>query len=495
MAGGAGTGFEGRSRTPAESCGRRQPRSIGVAGEYIARAVFLLYDGLVALVVWLLLVPLELAAVLAGSSTLERLAARLGRPPRWFARRGRLLVVHAVSVGEMAAAAALVRHWVRRHPDDRLVLTAGNRDGLAAGERLAAEVPAIAAVVPLPWDRRRALARWLEALAPDLVVGIESEIWPSLFRGCRELGIPLALASARLYPPDVARYRLLPGFFRRVLAAADWIGVQSAGERLRWLAIGALPERLEIVGNLKYDTPAPELSGQPPTLPTGALRIVAASTHPGEESQLLRALANLPADAGAPQLVLAPRHPRRAAAIVRAARRAGFVTQTLSASERAGGKDGCSEAPARVLVVDRFGWLPAAVATADIVVIGGTFARHGGHNPLEAARAGRALLVGPHVENFAEVVAHLRAQGGLREVAVASALPAALADLLRDPAERRRLGAGAAVATASGSCVELYAERLEALLAGTRRAGWRSRGVHGASGRRRAQVARAHPVS
>ena len=206
----------------------------------------------------------------------------------------------------------------------------------------------------------------------------------------------------------------------------------------------------------------------------------------------MRALANLPADAGAPQLVLAPRHPRRAAAIVRAARRAGFVTQTLSESERAGGNGGCSEAPARVLVVDRFGWLPAAVATADIVVIGGTFARHGGHNPLEAARAGRALLVGPHVENFAEVMARLRAQGGLREVAAASALPAALADLLRDPGGAPAAGRLRGRRDGVGSCVELYAERLEALLAGTRRSG----GARGAlTARRDAGVPRSFAPS
>ena len=128
-------------------------------------------------------------------------------------------------------------------------------------------------------------------------------------------------------------------------------------------------------------------------------------------------------------------------------------------------------APARILVVDRLGWLPAAIAVADLVVLGGTFVRHGGHNPLEAAHAGRALLVGPHSENFADVMSGLRAAGALREVAAASALPAALAELLLDAAERRRLGACAAVAAAAGSCVGRYAERLEALLAAAQRAG------------------------
>ena len=436
--------------------------------------MFHLYDGVLALVVWLLLVPRELAAVACGRSTPERLAERLGRPPRRLGSGGRLLVVHAVSVGEMAAAAALVRHWVERHPADRFVLTAGNRDGLAAGERLAAELPAVVAVVPLPWDRRRALRRWLQALAPDLVVGIECEVWPRLFLGCRELGIPLALASARLYPRDVARYRLLPAFFRRVLAAADWIGVQSAAERTRWCAIGAPPERVEVVGNLKYDTPAPRPSGPAPRKPAGAVWIVAASTHPGEERRLLRRPGGAAGGGGdaATRAGAAPpaagrgdrpsRPPRRLRGAVARRERARFG-ECRKRRERRGAR--------RILVVDRFGWLPAAMAVADLVVLGGTFVRHGGHNPLEAARAGRALLVGPHSENFADVMSGLRAAGALREVAAASALPAALAELLLDAAERRRLGACAAVAAAAGSCVGRYAERLEALLAAAQRAG------------------------
>ncbi len=429
--------------------------------------MLLLYDGLVTLAVWLLLVPLELAAVALGRSTLGRLVARLGRPPRSRPSSGRLLVVHAVSVGEMAAAAALIRHWAERHPEDRLVLTAGNRDGLAAGERLAAEVPAVVAVTPLPWDRRRALRRWLQALAPDLLVLVESEIWPRLYLGCRELGIPLAVASARIYPGDVARYRLLPAFFREVLAATDWIGTQSGPERTRWIAIGAPSERIEVAGNLKYDTLVPVPSGSAPGKSLGAVWVVAASTHPGEERWLLRALAGLPADVGAPQLVLAPRRPRRARALVRAARRAGFRAETLTEMERGAGP---GAEPARVIVVDRFGWLPAAIAVADVVVVGGTLGRHGGHNPLEAARAGRALIVGPHCENFADVIAHLRARGALRELVEPADLTAALAALLRDPEERERLGARAVATVAEGSCVERYARQLEATLAGRSRA-------------------------
>jgi len=421
--------------------------------------VLALYDLVMTLAVWLVLAPLEVAASVFGTSRRRGLAAKLGRPPRARGGGGRRIVVHAVSVGEMAAAGALVRHWAERHPSDRVLLTAGNRDGLAAAERLAAEVPAVVAVAPLPWDRRRAVRRWLRGLAPDLLVVVESEIWPRLYLACRELGVPLALVSARVYAQDVGRYRMLPRLFRRVLAATDWIGVQSGAELERWLAIGAPRERVEVVGNLKYDVAAPVASEAFGKSARGEARIVAASTHPGEEILLLRALESLPAELGTPRLLLAPRHPRRARAIVRAARRAGYSASTLSALERN------PEPSPRVVVVDRFGWLPSAILAADLVVLGGTFARRGGQNPLEAARAGRALIVGPSTENFAEVIAHLRDRRALCEVATPEDLAAALAALLRDPAARERLGARAAATVAEGRCVDRYARRLEELLA------------------------------
>ncbi len=420
-----------------------------------------LYDSFVALAVWLALVPVELAAIVLGRSTLARLAGRLGRPPRLAARGRRLVVMHAVSVGEMAAAGALLRAWRERHPEDRILLTAGSRDGLAAGERLAAADPTIVAVVPLPWDRRRAVRRWLRALAPDLVVVIETEIWPRLFLTSRELGIPLALASARVYPRDVRRYRRLPGFFRSVLAAPRWLGVQSPSERTRFAAIGAPAERVEVAGNLKFDAvPAPATGAL--LAANGRQRIVAASTHRGEERRLLAALARLPGELGEPQLVLAPRHPRRARALVRMARRRGLPALTLAAAERAQAAGGAAP---RVVVVDRLGWLPAALASADVVVLGGTLVAHGGHNPLEAARAGRALVVGPHVEHCADLIAHLRAHAAVHTLEHADDLAPALAALLADPLARRRLGERAAAAVAEGRCAERYVERLERMLA------------------------------
>jgi 3-deoxy-D-manno-octulosonic-acid transferase len=416
-----------------------------------------LYDGLVELAVWLLLAPLELLAAARGHSTPSRLLARLGRPPRCADRGERLILVHAVSVGEMAAAAALVRRWSRRHPRDRLLLTAGHRDGLAAAERLAAEVRSVVAVAPLPWDRRGAMRRWLRTVAPDLVVVIETEIWPRLFLTCREIGVPLALVSARVYPRDLPRYRRLRFFLRPVLATPVWIGVQSPAERERFLRIGAPPARLEVVGNLKYDAAA-ERAAAPARAP-GAPVLVGASTHPGEESLLLAA-ANALREMGRPvHLVLAPRHPRRSRRLVRQARREGFAALTLTEAET-------NSSSAQVLVVDRLGALAGLLAGADIVVLGGTLVPVGGQTPLEAAAAGRAIVAGPHSDHFAAVMADLRRRGGLREIASPDELLPVLVELLARSEDRERLGARAAEAITAGSCADRYCERLEALVSG-----------------------------
>jgi 3-deoxy-D-manno-octulosonic-acid transferase len=426
---------------------------LGAMRQYSAALLLIrLYDGLVALAVWLLLAPREW---LAGASLRER----LGRPPLLRERGERLILLHGVSVGEQRAVAALARRWARRHPRDRLVLTAGNRDGLAAAESLAASLPSVAAVTPLPWDRRRAIDRWLRALAPDLVVVVETEIWPRLFLACRALGIPLALASARVYPRDVPRYRWLPTFFRAVLAAPAWIGARSADDARRLVAIGACAGRVEVAGDLKYDA-------RPVLVPViraldalAAPIVVGASTHRGEESRLIEAARNLRSLGRPVRLVLAPRHPHRAKAVVRQARRAGMTAVSLAELERGDG-------PPEVVVVDRLGVLSDFLSRADLVVLGGTLVPIGGHNPLEAAAAGRAVIAGPHVDHFAETIADLGRRGALRSLAAGAELLPTLVALLDRDEERRRMGERAAAAVAAGSCVDRYCERLEELLGG-----------------------------
>lgn len=395
----------------------------------LLRLAWVLYGLAAELAVWLVLVPVQLARVALGRSSLAELAERLGLTAL---DRPRLLV-HAVSVGEVAAAGALLSE-LARHGTFPSLLTCGNRDGHRAAARLRGQ-GAADRVAFLPWDRPRAMRRWLARLSPGAVVVIETELWPGLFRACRERSIPLLLVSARLYPADVRRYRRARAFFADVLSAPLWIGVQDAAQREAFLAIGAPPERVEVMGNLKLDV-RPEAGELPAPwaarLGRGPL-LVAGSTHPGEEGLLLNAFRSLRREHPALRLVLAPRHVGRGAAVTRLARRAGHAVARLTEAASAG-------TAWDILVLDEIGSLPAFYALADIAFVGGSLVRRGGQNPLEPAAAGKATVMGPRVEHFQSLVDSLDTAGGIVRLAGPEELEPALSRLLGDEAERARLG-------------------------------------------------------
>lgn len=386
-------------------------------------------------------------------------AERLGTGPAPCAP-GRILL-HGVSAGEVTAASAIVAALGRVAPERRVLLTTGTRDGRAVAERVRASSANVDAVAYLPWDRPGVVRGWLARLAPAAVATIEAELWPGLFLGARALGIPLAVAGGRLRAGEARRYALGRAAFRPVVAAAAWIGARTEADRARFLAIGAEPARVEVVGDLKVDAPVPGAAlppGWEAVLTSGDPLLVAGSTHAPEEELLLDALRRLRSAGRDARLVLAPRHVSRGAEVERLARAAGFETRRLS---------GPPETSA-VLVVDLFGCLDALWPHAAAAFVGGTLARVGGHSPVGAAEAGVPLLAGPSVEGVRDLVDALRAVGALRTVegeAPGAALAAELSLLLSDEGERRRRGAAArgALASLRGAAART-AERLLALI-------------------------------
>ena len=176
------------------------------------------------------MVPVEMIRIVIGRSRMSDLRARLwGATP---SRRttGARVVIHAVSAGEMAAARALVSALAVERPDVSVILTTGTRAGLLVADACRSSHPQIEQSTWLPWDRLRSTRRWLKRIAPGAVVVIETEIWPNLHRACRLEGVPILIASGRLYPRDVARYSAAAWFFRDVLASVCSVGVQDAHE-------------------------------------------------------------------------------------------------------------------------------------------------------------------------------------------------------------------------------------------------------------------------
>lgn len=398
---------------------------------------FQIYSCLARLAIWGALVPAQLLSIALGRSSWDELRQRLGRnsaPPRV---RGRRLMIHAVSAGEVVAAGGIVAELSSRVPDLEVVATVGNRDGARMAESLKPRGFKPSHVCFLPWDQPAVMRSWLGRWQPDLVVVVETEIWPGLFRSCRELDIPLCVASGRIYRSDVARYRLAKRFFKAVLESANWIGVQSKEEESRFLQIGAPAERVEVVGNAKFSVLATRPGRDSFRFDGvgGGRMVVAACTHGPEEKYLLRALRTLRPAFPLLRLILAPRRINRARSIEREVSRFGFAATRSSRLESAQGWD--------VLILDEFGALGGAYRAADVAVIGGSFVRRGGHNPLEAAAQGCAIIVGPHTEHVRDFVDPLRSAAALIQLQSEHQLADALGRLLADDTARGRMAAQA----------------------------------------------------
>lgn len=400
------------------------------------RAMLAMYDCAAHIAVVMLLLPLAVIEVLLGRSSWRRVRERLGYAGR-AAGGPRRIVVHAVSVGELRAAVP----FIDALPGGlSVVLSTGNRDGLRVAENLARTRPRIERVVLLPWDASFATKRWVARLGVERAAVVETELWPNLFRAFAAAGVPLAIVNGRIYPRDTARYALVRSFFARVLDDVSWIGVQSREEYERFVAVGAAPERVEVVGSLKLDLArtASTRDRDDATPP----RVIAAATHAGEERIVATALA---ACGGNAKLVIAPRH------VARARRIARDLARVLPGSSIATG-DGMGD----VEIVDTIGDLPDRFRRGDVAVIGGTFVRRGGQNPLEAAAAGCAIVAGPHVEHIEPLIEVLARHGAIVRCD-ASSLAGTLATLLGDDARRRQLGDAARDAVANAPrCAERY---------------------------------------
>jgi len=346
------------------------------------------------------------------------------------------LWLHAVSLGEMTAAAPLVRALMSRYPQSPLLLTTATPTGRARAREL---YGAAVDVRFLPYDTPRAVARFMDRARPRVAILMETELWPNLFRECERRRVPLVLASARLSAKSVARYRRFGALFRGIFSASSLIAAQTREDAERFIAIGAPSARVQVVGNVKFDVQVSE----DVMARAGALRAslgggrpvwIAGSTHAGEEEQVLAAHRLLRTEQPAALLLLVPRHPDRFDAVAERLRH-GAVRFT----RRSGGElpDGATQ----VVLVDTVGELAALYAAADVAFVGGSLVPIGGHNLLEPAALGVPVLTGPSYFAGKDIARLLIQQGAALEVQDARELAAALARLLGDLTERQRMGA------------------------------------------------------
>jgi 3-deoxy-D-manno-octulosonic-acid transferase len=355
--------------------------------------------------------------------------------------------VHAVSVGEVQAAAALVQALREAHPGIPLALTTTTATGAARARVLfGTDVQ----VRFLPFDTTGSVRRFFDRVRPLVAIVVEKEVWPNLYHECGVRRVPLVLASAALAPHALERYRRLVSLFAETLARGMIIAAQTEADAARFRAIGANPAATHVIGNLKFDLAPPAdavAAGEALRARHGWQQrcvLVGGSTYEEEEEALLQTQRSLRAEGIDLALVLAPRHPPRFDAVADRLRAAGVNFLRQSTLQQSTLQQSTQAAPAPdVLLLDSIGELPIAYAAADIAFVGGSLVTGvGGHNLLEPAALGVATLTGPYGYNAPDIVAALRNAGALGVVAGADSLTAEVRRLAGDAAERTRRGEG-----------------------------------------------------
>lgn len=376
-----------------------------------------------------------------------------GRPPAFGERFGFIpcellgiikqrpvIWLHAVSVGESIAARPLLKALRARYPGHAILVS----NTTETGRSIAAAFPEKDLCIYFPFDFLPAVRRALDSIRPEVIIIMETEIWPNFTREASRRHIPVILANGRISDRSFSRYLRFSWFFRHALQLFSNLCMQTETDRQRIIAIGAPSERVLNGGNLKYDIPFRQVAEEEKkvlrkryAIPADLTVICAGSTHPGEEEQVLAAFRELQSERDELFLVLVPRHPERADAVALLLERSGLMYRRRTALN---GSSTQLFHGGEVLLVDTIGELMGLYALADMVFVGGSLVATGGHNLLEPASVGIPALFGPHMNNFREIAALvLQYRAGL-QIDDAAGLAQACRTMIADSTLRRSLG-------------------------------------------------------
>ncbi len=387
------------------------------------------------LLIYILLIPYGsywLFRAIGNRTYLHNLGQRFGLG---FPKIDSCIWIHAVSVGEVQAAQPLIRVLMSRFPERQLLITTVTPTGAARVKTVFGDDVLHSYI---PFEFPNAVRNFFKSVNPDVALIMETEIWPNLYRGCGIRDIPLILVSARISPRSVPGYRKLLPLIRETLSHGIIIAAQSQSDADRFLALGASAVRTWVTGNIKFDVELPpgireqgvalrkEMIGDRPVW-------IAASTHDGEELQVLEAHRALLDRFPDLLLVLVPRHPERFGDVRELVRKSGF--DVVSRTE----KRAC-EASTSVLLVDTMGEVPLFYAASDIAFVGGSLVPIGGHNLLEPASQGLPVVTGPHVFNAQDIADMFVDLEACRKVDDKQELVETIAELLADPDKAAELG-------------------------------------------------------
>lgn len=409
----------------------------------------------------LILAPFLLVVLLTPKyrgRILSRLGWGLAEQCRAF-KPGQRIWIHALSVGEAASAQPLVEALRAQLPEACLIFSSTTRGGANFAGRMSGVVDYF---VPFPLDLHWSVCRFLDCIAPDLFVLIETDLWPNFLAQLGKRHIPSVLANGRVTEHSFQGYDRFRFFFAPLFDAFTVISMQMHSDAARMVRLGIAPQKVRTLGNLKYDigSVAPSAAGTDESWPELAARtfvVVAGSTHEGEEEILLEACVPLFESEAGFQLIIAPRRIERGAEVDRLARNRG----RRSCRRTAGWQP-----DSQVLVLDTLGELSRLYRVADIAFVGGSLVDEGGHNPLEPASLGKPVIFGEFMSDFAEISKALVDAGAARQVR-AAALAEVLMELHADRELRIRMGrSGTELVRSHQGATERYVALIRKMLAG-----------------------------
>ena len=379
---------------------------------------------------------------------LQGFAQRFGRYDAKFKQaitNRHVLWMHAVSVGEVNICTQCIRAIERRLPNLKIVVSTTTTTGM---EELHRKLPNHISRIYYPIDCRRFVSHALNTIRPEAIVLVEAEIWPNFIWRARAMGIPLFLVNARLSERSYPRYKLFGFLFRRLFRSFTGVGAQNEADALKLRQLGCRPEAIQVVGSLKFD--AAKLDERRMLDVAGMLRqlgvaegariLVGGSTHAGEEAILAEQFLRLRSRFPDLFLVLVPRHFERCSQVGRELQARGiqfvYRNELSSSSHFAPGRLEC-------LLVNTTGELKYFYEFATLIFIGKSLTASGGQNPIEPGALGKAMVFGPNMQNFAEVVHSFLTREGAVQVRGADELEKVIGDLLADERRREQLGRNA----------------------------------------------------
>jgi 3-deoxy-D-manno-octulosonic-acid transferase len=363
-------------------------------------------------------------------------------------QNNRPLWIHAASVGEVKGVLPLLEALQHNHPDVPLVLTTLTSSG---GQMAKARLPDGAVHCFLPIDWPGAVNRFLSAVSPRCALIMETELWPTLYTATADRKITLLIINGRLSVKTLKAPPWLRNLYSSCMQSCRTILARSEQDRTGFIALGAQPEQVVVIGNIKFSSqrkadarPLPELQRR---------YVLAASTRDNEERPIVEAWLSQPRDDHL--LVIAPRHPKRLNRILSQLRP---LLSEIAVRSRGEAVTETTE----LYIADTFGELPALIAGAELVFMGGSLVNKGGQNLLEPAAFGKPVITGPHMENFSDETRLLLAHDGIVQITDKDELATTFTVLLADPQLRKKLGENAsAVVTAHQDMVERYLSSIE----------------------------------